>query len=86
MKTIFKVWSKPGHTPLTGREGKYQDLLITKVIDCPIRHAKCHLETLVLNTEHGAQGSFYQPNNPNQNTRNSFVILSALIKKKEVKK
>jgi len=70
VKTIIKVWSAIGHTPLTKRGQCFRDLLLTRELDYDSPEAaKVELVNTILNTRHAVQGSYYMPGHWNQNTR-----------------
>ena len=72
-KTIVKVWSDVGHTPITNRGSSYQDELVHTEIECtdPTDAFNKTLE-IKRQTPHAYQCYFYMPDYPNQNTRSRF--------------
>ena len=72
-KTIVKVWSDVGHTPITGRKGSYQDELVNVEIDCiDPTDAFNKVLDIKLQTPDAYSCYFFMPEYPNQNTNSQF--------------
>lgn len=68
------VWSRIGHTPLTGRTGAYCDELarVETTVSGP-QDALDQLTALRNNTPHADKGHYYIPELPNQNYRTYWL-------------
>jgi len=75
-KTVIKVWSREGFTPLTKRPGSYCDLLAEKEIECkePCEARQAAIDLIDI-TFHAATGHFYMVDHPNQNLKSGWVKL-----------
>jgi hypothetical protein len=72
--TEIVLWTKIGHTPLTGRSGSYCDELLRTTVLCENpAEAMALVRRLIQETEHADSGYFNVIEYPNQNTRNRFI-------------
>jgi hypothetical protein len=71
--TTIKLWSRNGHTPLTGRGGSFCDELLSLTIDCA---GPSEAEQKALDYKNKTKGAYSchynMPDYPNQNTRSRF--------------
>jgi hypothetical protein len=70
------VWSRAGHTPVTGRAGLYCDVLVK--VSIPVAdpaEARAELKALMARTPHADYGHYGVPSYPNQNTRDGFMSI-----------
>ena len=77
LKTEIKVWSRIGHTPVTGRSGAYSDELVSETTDCTNPHdAEQYVVGLMKRTPHAYTGYFIIHEWWNQNTCSQWVDIS----------
>jgi hypothetical protein len=71
--TTIRIWSRNGHTPVTGRGAGYCDELVNTVVDCrDPDHALQMVAELKAQTPGAYACHYSMPDHPNQNTRTKF--------------
>jgi hypothetical protein len=72
-KTQVMIWSKEGHTPITGRGQSFCDELVNTYIDC-VDPADALTKVLEIKkaTPHAHSCYFNMVDYPNQNTKSKF--------------
>ena len=62
----IRIWSRIGHTPLTGRGGAYCDeLAVAEVVVSGVDAGIAKLRELLASTPHAEKGNVYSPTFPN---------------------
>jgi hypothetical protein len=75
-ETTIIIWSDIGNTPITGRAGPYCDELVRTRVQCESpEKARALTREIMQKTQYAYMGHFNMPEHPNQNTRNSFVMI-----------
>jgi len=71
--TRVTIWSKTGHTPITGRDGAFCDELVNTYIECvDPTDAMAKVLEIKKATEHAYSCHFNMIDYPNQNTKAKF--------------
>jgi hypothetical protein len=72
--TQIRLWTKLGHTPVTGRSGPYYDELLHTTVLCENpAEATALVRKLIQETEHADSGYFRMPEYPNHNINSRFI-------------
>lgn len=72
-RTTVTIWSRNGHTPITGRGAGYCDELVSAIVDCvDSDDALAQVAVIKSNTPHAYACHYKMDGYPNQNTRARF--------------
>lgn len=79
MLTEIHIWSKIGHTPITGRAGAYCDVLLKENVDLANpKEAAAYVRAKLQTVPHADKGHFIIPEWPNQNVRSGWFTKSSI--------